>query len=337
MDSVFPPGARAAIRDLDVDTRGDTSAYAGRISYRGRLLIPPQIGDVPERKDDVDVLSRTRRIRSRVPIARFSKRVFSLVQATRALVRGGADKRRRHRRLDGCTTRLDSRVLCASDFSRRGCGMGYFQLLALEAVWQSVAQPRSRSRNRVASIESDRRIFLPPTPSSGSVRRDTEPREWSMRRSLEQNLCVSVARPAASAVPSALHRPPHSQRPNVARSPPRSMSSHTPFRTRRHHPTQVGQGDDAERRRCSQTSSPGPAPPELSATPTDNPNPPVHPGINKRGPSTNLPCPIRHAQKRPNPSMMPINPTHELICPGRTRQTRSCASSCQTLEQCWAA
>ena len=66
MGSVFPPGTWTAIRDLDVDTRGDTSAYAGRISYRGRLLIPPQIGDVPERKNDVDVLSRTRRIRSRV-------------------------------------------------------------------------------------------------------------------------------------------------------------------------------------------------------------------------------------------------------------------------------
>ena len=51
-------------------------------------------------------------------------------------------------------------------------------------------------------------------------------------------------------------------------------------------------------------SSPGPVPPEWSATPTDNPNPAVHPGINKRGPSANLPCPIRHAQKRRNPSMM---------------------------------
>ena len=64
-------------------------------------------------------------------------------------------------------------------------------------------------------------------------------------------------------------------------------------------------------------SSPGPVPPELSATPTDHPNPAVHPGINTRGPSTNLPCPIRHAHKRRNPSMMPANPTHELICPGR--------------------
>ena len=62
-------------------------------------------------------------------------------------------------------------------------------------------------------------------------------------------------------------------------------------------------------------SSPGPVPPELSPTPTDNPNPPVHPGINTRGPSTNLPCPIRHAHKRRNPSIMPTNPTHELICP----------------------
>ena len=38
-------------------------------------------------------------------------------------------------------------------------------------------------------------------------------------------------------------------------------------------------------------SSPGPVPPELSATPADNPNPAVHPGINTRAPSTNLPCP----------------------------------------------
>ena len=65
-------------------------------------------------------------------------------------------------------------------------------------------------------------------------------------------------------------------------------------------------------------SSPGPVPPELSPTPTDNPNPAGHPGINKRGPSTNLPCPFRHAQKRRNPSMMPTNPTHELICPAPT-------------------
>ena len=69
-------------------------------------------------------------------------------------------------------------------------------------------------------------------------------------------------------------------------------------------------------------SSPGPVPPELSPTPTDNPNPAVHPGINTRGPSTNLPCPTRHAQKRRNPSMMPTNPTHELICPGGLETAR---------------
>ena len=71
-------------------------------------------------------------------------------------------------------------------------------------------------------------------------------------------------------------------------------------------------------------SSPGPAPPELSRTPADNPNPAVHPGINKRSPSTNLPCPIRHAQNRRNPSMMPTYPTHELICPGKHSPSAAC-------------
>ena len=68
------------------------------------------------------------------PLPDTRKGVFRLVQANRACVRRGADERRCHLGLDGGTTRLDSRVLCASDFARRGWGMGYFQLLALEAV-----------------------------------------------------------------------------------------------------------------------------------------------------------------------------------------------------------